>query len=106
MSSPRRRDVRAATRLLMVLTVVLASLRLGSAHAAECEADCGRRFPSDSGIVNARDFGAKGDGRTDDTASLQAAINAAGPDSGAFFWRTRIVYLPAGTYLVSDTLQR
>ena len=77
----------------------------GAARAAECGADC-PRFPPDSGIVNVRDFGATGDGRTDDTAALRAAIDAAGPDSGPFFWRTRIVYLPNGTYRVSGRLER
>jgi len=76
------------------------------AMAADCEPGCGRHFPADSGIINVRDFGAKGDGRTDDTAALRAAINAAGPDTGAFFWRTRIVYLPVGTYRVSGPLER
>jgi hypothetical protein len=72
--------------------------------AAECGGPCD--FPADSGIVNVRDYGAKGDGRTDDTAALQAAINAAGPNTGAFFWRTRIVFLPDGIYRVSGQLQR
>jgi hypothetical protein len=61
-------------------------------------------FPPDSGILNVRDFGAKGNGRDDDTAALLAAIAAAGSNTGAFFWRTRIVYLPAGTYRVSAPL--
>jgi hypothetical protein len=55
-------------------------------------------------MLNVRDFGAKGDGVTDDTKALIAAIDAAGPDTGPNFWRTRIVYLPPGIYLVSDTL--
>jgi hypothetical protein len=70
------------------------------------DASFAAEFPPDSGIVNVRDFGAKGDGRADDTASLQAAINAAGPNTGAFFWRTRIVFLPDGIYRVSAQLQR
>lgn len=45
------------------------------------------------------DFGAKGDGRSDDTAALQAAIDAARQaGQGA------IAYLPTGRYLVSKTL--
>ncbi len=60
--------------------------------------------PPNAGVLNVRDFGAKGDGVTDDTKALLAAIDAAGPDTGPNFWRTRIVYLPAGTYLVSATL--
>jgi hypothetical protein len=63
-----------------------------------------QQFPADSGILNVRDFGAKGDGRSDDTAALIAAIAAAGTDTGAYFWRARIVYLPSGTYLVSGSL--
>ncbi|MGA3398209.1 MAG: glycoside hydrolase family 55 protein [Acetobacteraceae bacterium] len=61
-------------------------------------------LPANAGVLNVRDFGAKGDGVTDDTKALIAAIDAAGADAGPNFWRTRIVYLPAGTYLVSDTL--
>jgi hypothetical protein len=61
-------------------------------------------LPSNAGVLNVHDFGAKGDGVTDDTKALIAAIDAAGPDTGPNFWRTRIVYLPRGTYLVSDTL--
>ncbi len=61
-------------------------------------------LPSSTGVLNVRDFGAKGDGVTDDTRALIAAIDAAGSDTGPNFWRTRIVYLPAGTYLVSDSL--
>ncbi len=64
------------------------------------------RFPSDAGVLNVRDFGAKGNGTDDDTKAVQAAIDAAGPDTGPVFWQTRMVYLPAGTYLVSETLER
>jgi len=46
-----------------------------------------------------RDFGAKGDGRADDTAALQATIDAARQAShGA------IAYLPTGRYAVKRTL--
>lgn len=45
-------------------------------------------------------YNAKGDGITDDTQALQAAITAA-RSGGA----SRLVYVPNGTYLVSNTLQ-
>ncbi len=47
-----------------------------------------------------RDFGARADGETDDTAAIQAAINAARAHG-----RGAIAYLPAGRYAIQDTLQ-
>lgn len=43
------------------------------------------------------DFGAKGDGKADDTAALQSAVAAASAEGG-------IIQLPAGTYLLSAPL--
>lgn len=44
--------------------------------------------------VSVLDFGAVGDGSTDDTAAIQAAIDSLSPDGGA-------VWFPVGTYKVS-----
>ena len=45
-------------------------------------------------VVSVKDFGAVGDGTTDDTSAIQAALDAAAS-----------VFIPAGTYLVSSTLR-
>lgn len=47
------------------------------------------------GMVNVKDYGAKGDGITDDTSALRDALTA-----GA----GKTVYIPEGTYLFSGTL--
>ena len=46
-------------------------------------------------VINARAFGATGDGKTTDTAALQKALDAAAQKGGA-------VFLPAGTYLTGE----
>ena len=47
--------------------------------------------------LNVRDYGAVGDGQTDDRAAIQAAIDAAATGSGG-----GVVQFPAGTYLVEE----
>ncbi|WP_426153562.1 glycosyl hydrolase family 28-related protein, partial [Pseudomonas sp. DC3000-4b1] len=46
-------------------------------------------------IFNVKDFGAVGDGVTDDTAAMQKAIDAASAAGGG------TVFVPSGTYIVS-----
>lgn len=52
--------------------------------------------------INAVDYGAKGDGTTDDTAALQAAIDAAGNWSSVAYAKT--LYIPSGVYKITSTL--
>lgn len=54
-------------------------------------------FVSASGLTSVKEYGAVGDGMTDDAAAIQAAIDAV-----ALFGGT--VYFPAGTYIIGTTL--
>ena len=55
-----------------------------------------RSFASRLGdFISIKDFGAKGDGSTDDTAAIQAAVTAAAG---------RRVYVPVGQYVLSSTI--
>ncbi len=57
----------------------------------------GVRFPVSAGVHDVKvEYGAKGDGISDDTAAFQAAFKA---NSNGHM---KTVYVPAGTYLVSD----
>jgi len=58
-------------------------------------------FPADSGVINVKDYGAKGDGVTDDTAAIQKAVSDNLGNTGS---RTAVIYFPAGTYIVSNTI--
>ena len=55
--------------------------------------------PADLGarVYNIRNYGAKGDGKTIDTAALQAAIDACNKEGGG------IVLVPAGTFVIGAT---
>jgi hypothetical protein len=54
-----------------------------------------------SPFYNVRDYGAAGDGKTDDTAAIMEAISAAAPSSEP---TGDTVYFPSGKYLVTSTL--
>ena len=55
------------------------------------------------GFRNVKDFGAKGDGRTDDTAALMAALTT-GRTPKFTLSTPALVYLPPGNYLIRQTL--
>ena len=55
-------------------------------------------FPKDGGVLDVTAFGATANDEGDDTAAIQKALDA-------FPNGNRIVYLPAGTFIVTDTLR-
>jgi hypothetical protein len=67
-------------------------------------------YPGNFWSHNVKDYGAKGDGVTDDTKAIQAALNAnrKGVDTGGkldyFHSWPKTLFFPKGTYLVSDSL--
>ena len=81
--------------------VVHCLLSLASAAPAGA-ADYQGPIPEDAAYVNVRDFGAVGDGTTDDTAALQRVLGRHKSDPDG---EIRQIYIPNGTYLVSDTIQ-
>lgn len=58
----------------------------------------------DDAMVSVREFGATGDGLTDDTEALQRALRAGREPAGDFFGRPKVLYFPPGIYLVRDSL--
>lgn len=94
--------------MIRILIVSLAAWLAGSSFSFAAAGLFGHGsprivFPNDPSVLDARrDFGAKGDGKTDDTAALQAAIESS---SGATNHRgTCVLFIPNGTYRVTDTL--
>lgn len=73
----------------LVLTICVASREApAQSHGPGCAP-----APTSSHLVNVRERGAAGDGRTDDTAAIQAAIDEIGKTGGT-------VLVPDGTYMV------
>lgn len=57
-----------------------------------------RAYLSNREVVNVKDYGAIGDGSTDDTAAIQAAINAMSTAGGGE------IHFPKGTYKITSSL--
>lgn len=72
----------------------LATTSLGITTASFAKQFSNDRGTGSDGGVNVRNFGAKGDGKSDDTRAVQAAVDAA---SGS-------VYFPKGIYRITKTI--
>jgi hypothetical protein len=71
---------------------LLAATALTSSVSGQVAGDTAQK---NTGMLNARDFGAEGDGTTDDTKAIQSAMDKAALSNGA-------VFIPEGTYLCSE----
>lgn len=67
---------------------------------------CSAPLPDGANIINVKQFGAKGDGSTDDTKAILLAIEQLPPFDVRHPWQTKIIYFPSGTYIVTDTISR
>jgi len=84
-----------STALLVFCTVFS-----GQAQAAPGDVGDIGLIPSDANIYNVKNYGAVGDGQHDDTAAIQAAINATFPHP----IQPGVIYFPNGTYRITSTL--
>jgi len=78
--------------------LVLGGAALGAGLLASSRAQ-GDPLPEPSRMLSAADFGIRGDGKADDTAALQAALDAAFAADGT------LLRIPPGTYRVTRTLK-
>ena len=79
-----QRTTIARLRLLVLFSVIFASSGASSTS-----------FATDAAVIDVTQFGAKADGETDDTASIQKAIDSVGLTGGT-------VLFPPGTYRVTS----
>jgi hypothetical protein len=88
-----RRSLRALICCMLVVGIGAGCTTASIAPAQPSVSRAGERR------VDVRSFGAQGDGKHDDTASIEAAVHAACDGTG------RSLYFPAGTYLIVRTLR-
>lgn len=82
---------------LIALPVVALQYDISQINAVEVD----KLFPTDSGIINVKNYGAKGDGITDDTQAIQTAIKSSSRGNSM----QKTIYFPNGTYVVTKPLE-
>jgi len=108
-SSPRiTKRMMPLLTMALLICAALSGAALSPAAEAECNAEI--VFPDDARIIDVTKppYNAKGDGVHDDTAAINAALkdfNSSKADYSPDRFMSYTIYLPEGTYLVSDTLE-
>ena len=87
-------DAMGRREFVKAIGVGAAAAAAGASAAGAAEAERGNTMAAPTSL-DARAFGARGDGQADDTAAVQKALDAAGQVCGT-------VHFPAGTYLCSE----
>ena len=88
----------------MPVALTLSLLVAGGGVSASAFGDVYGGLPHGEGFRNVRDFGAKGDGVSDDTPAFIRALEVGRGGKGTREKTPANVYVPSGTYLLSDTL--
>jgi hypothetical protein len=84
--------------VILCFTAVITAVSFGLSVGADDGRGRTVVFPEEAVINIAKQYGARGDGKTDDTAAIQQALDH-------YANASKILYLPEGTYLLSDTLK-
>ena len=82
----------ANTAILLLIILLIMSIPVNAATTD-------RPLVGQKGVYSVTTFGAKGDGKTDDTAAFQKALVAAGKVGGG------IVFVPTGNYLIKTHIE-
>ncbi len=91
----------------LIVTIIawpLSLLVVGGGVSTPARGDVYGGLPHGAGFRNVRDFGAKGNGVSDDTSAFIRALELERGGTGTREKTPANVYVPSGTYLLSDTL--
>jgi polygalacturonase len=91
-------DKKSALRDLEISLMLMACFMALAAAQASASPGC-EEAPKSELVVNVKDKGARGDGQTDDTAAIQAAIDEIAGTGGT-------VFVPNGTYVIDAVGKR